>query len=296
MDGIDLSVGAGSVFGFLGPNGAGKSTTIKMLTTLIRPDSGDLSVFGIDALRFPLEVRRRIGVVLQQASYEPTLTVSGALEKYGMMWDVPAAERRRRAGRLLEEFDLSEIRGKRNDDLSMGQRRRVQVAREFMHDMDLLFLDEPTVGMDPAARRALLDSLRRRAKSGLTIFYTTHVLAEAEYICDEIAIIKGGRTVAAGSPESLKSRFGSGREVRIRVPSRDGRIPALLGGVDGCSVSVDAGTEIRVRPSGSNEALLRVLRVLGSHGIEIDNLSAAPANLEETFLRVVEEEPGAPGR
>ena len=135
-----LSVKKGQVFGFLGPNGAGKSTTIKLLTTLIKPSSGSLSILGIDAISNPLEIRSKIGVVLQQPSYEPTLSVEKSLDKYGMMWNIPKIERKKRMEQLLKDFDLVEIRKKRNEDLSIGQRRRVQVAREFMHDMELLLL------------------------------------------------------------------------------------------------------------------------------------------------------------
>jgi ABC-2 type transport system ATP-binding protein len=155
VDDLTLSVKSGQVFGFLGPNGAGKSTAIKLLTTLIPPSSGALSILGIDAVENPLQVRHKIGVVLQQPSYEPTLSVEKSLDKYGMMWNIPKAERKKRTEQLLKDFDLIEIRKKRNEDLSIGQRRRVQVAREFMHDMELLFLDEPTAGLDPNARRKL---------------------------------------------------------------------------------------------------------------------------------------------
>ena len=133
VDGINLDVRSGQVFGFLGPNGAGKSTTIKLLTTLIQPTSGSITILGTDAIKHPLKVRNRIGVVLQQPSYEPTLTVEKSLEKYGMMWNVDRKQRRDKVEELIESFDLQEIRKKKNEDLSIGQRRRVQVAREFMH-------------------------------------------------------------------------------------------------------------------------------------------------------------------
>ena len=165
-----LSVKKGQVFGFLGPNGAGKSTTIKLLTTLIRPSSGSLSILGIDAISNPLKIRSKIGVVLQQPSYEPTLSVEKSLDKYGMMWNISKTERKKRLEQLLKDFDLVEIRKKRNEDLSIGQRRRVQVAREFMHDMELLFLDEPTVGLDPEARRKLLDYLKNKVQNRFNNF------------------------------------------------------------------------------------------------------------------------------
>ena len=208
VDAIDLNVKSGQVFGFLGPNGAGKSTVIKLLTTLIQPNNGTISVLGINALQEPLKIRKKIGVVLQQPSYEPTLTVEKSLEKYGMMWNVDRRTRKKRTEELLQSFELTEIRKKRNEDLSIGQRRRVQVAREFMHDMDLLFLDEPTVGLDPSARRKLLDFLKNKVKdTGMTIFYTTHVLTEAEYLCDNIAIINNGKIITVDSPNELKNRI-----------------------------------------------------------------------------------------
>ncbi|MEM3173251.1 MAG: ABC transporter ATP-binding protein, partial [Candidatus Nitrosotenuis sp.] len=217
VDGIDLDVRSGSVFGFLGPNGAGKSTTIKLLTTLVPPTSGNIEILGINAVKHPLEVRKRIGVVLQQPSYEPNISVEKSLEKYGMMWNVERKTRIDRTEELIDVFDLGEIRKRKNEDLSIGQRRRVQVAREFMHDMDLLFLDEPTVGLDPSARRRLLDFLKNKAKTGLTIFYTTHVLTEAEYLCDEIAVLNRGRILAVDTPEQLKNTFGQQKTIKIRL-------------------------------------------------------------------------------
>src|SRR2546423_4516279 len=210
VDGIDLSVNFGRIFGFLGPNGAGKTTTIKLLTTLVAPTNGTINILGINAIRQPLDVRKKIGVVLQQPSYEPTLSVEKSLEKYGMMWNVERETRKDRVEELLSAFDLQEIRNMKNDDLSIGQRRRVQVAREFMHDMDLLFLDEPTVGLDPSARRGLLDFIKFHVKSGLTVFFTTHIMEEAEYLCDEIAIIDKGKIIDFDTPAGLKQKYGRG--------------------------------------------------------------------------------------
>src|SRR6478736_6485750 len=217
VDGIDLRVEKGKIFGFLGPNGAGKTTTMKLLTTLIPPSGGKMSILGIDAIKSPLEVRKKIGVVLQQPSYEPTLSVEKSLEKYGMMWNVDKKTRKNRVEELLVAFDLVDIRKKKNDDLSIGQRRRVQVAREFMHDMELLFLDEPTVGLDPSARRTLLDYIKNQVKSGLTVFFTTHIMEEAEYLCDEIAIIDKGRIIAFDTPTGLKQKYGVTKNIELRV-------------------------------------------------------------------------------
>ena len=284
-----LSVKKGQVFGFLGPNGAGKSTTIKLLTTLIRPSSGSLSILGIDAISNPLKIRSKIGVVLQQPSYEPTLSVEKSLDKYGMMWNISKTERKKRLEQLLKDFDLVEIRKKRNEDLSIGQRRRVQVAREFMHDMELLFLDEPTVGLDPEARRKLLDYLKNKVKTGLTIFYTTHILSEAEYLCDEIAIIDKGKILTVDSPDALKNRFGKEKTIKIHLLEKQSNISSLLLDIPDYEINFDTGTTIIIHSEQSELILLRVLKILNENNIDIEDLSAVPTNLEDIFLKMMRE-------
>jgi len=289
VDGIDLNIKSGQVFGFLGPNGAGKSTAIKLLTTLIPPTSGELTILGIDAKENPLQIRHKIGVVLQQPSYEPSLSVEKSLEKYGLMWDVPRKTRKKRVEELLSDFDLNDIRKKKTEDLSIGQRRRLQVAREFMHDMELLFLDEPTIGLDPSARRKLLDFLKRKVKEGLTIFFTTHVLTEAEYICDEIAIINKGKIIAVDSPDDLKNRFGRKKTIKIHLGQVNEKLPDLLSDVKDCKIDFNSGTNITINSDESELVLLKVLQILNSNSIVIEDLSAMPTNLEEIFLKVVDE-------
>ncbi|MCV0393598.1 MAG: ABC transporter ATP-binding protein [Nitrosopumilus sp.] len=284
---LQLSVKSGQVFGFLGPNGAGKSTMIKLLTTLIPPTTGSLSILGIDAVANPLQIRHKIGVVLQQPSYEPTLSVEKSLDKYGMMWNVPKHERKQRIEQLLIDFDLVEIRKKRNEDLSIGQRRRVQVAREFMHDMELLFLDEPTVGLDPSARRNLLDYLKNKVKTGLTIFYTTHILSEAEYLCDEIAIIDKGKILTVDSPDALKNRFGKEKTIKIHLLKKQNEIISLLSKISDCRIDFENGTNIIIHSKKSELVLLQVLRILNENNIDIEDLSAVPTNLEEIFLKMM---------
>jgi len=289
VDDLVISVKSGQVFGFLGPNGAGKSTTIKLLTTLIPPSSGSLSILGINAIKNPLQVRHKIGVVLQQPSYEPTLSVEKSLDKYGMMWNIPRTERKKRMEQLLKDFDLVEIRKKRNEDLSIGQRRRVQVAREFMHDMELLFLDEPTAGLDPGARRKLLDYLKNKVKKGLTIFYTTHILTEAEYLCDQIAIIDKGKIITVDSPDALKNRFGKEKTIKIHLLEKQSEISSLLSGIPDCNIDFDTGTNIIIHSEQSELVLLQVLKILNDNSIDIEDLSAVPTNLEEIFLNMVRE-------
>ena len=288
VEGLNLNVDAGKVFGFLGPNGAGKSTTIKLLTTLIPPTEGSVEILGINALENPLAIRKRIGVVLQQPSYEPTLSAEKSLEKYGVMWNVPKKERKEKLEELIEEFELSDFRRKKNEDLSIGQRRRVQVAREFMHDMDLLFLDEPTVGLDPTARRKLLDLIKKRVKKGLTVFYTTHVLTEAEYLCDEIAIINKGKVITVDSPGQMKNKFNHEKTIKIQISNDYPQIKDLLKEISDCKVESSSVTKIIIHSTQSEIILMKILKILNDNKISIEDLSAIPTSLEDIFLRVVE--------
>ena len=287
VDSIDLSVPTGKIFGFLGPNGAGKTTTIKLLTTLVPPTGGTIRILGMDAISNPLEVRKRIGVVLQQPSYEPTLSVEKSIEKYAMMWNVDKKLQKDRMEELLLAFDLQDIRKKKNDDLSIGHRRRVQVAREFVHDMDLLFLDEPTVGLDPSARRSLLDYIKKRVREGLTIFFTTHILEEAEYLCDEIAIINKGKIIAVDTPAELKNKFGREKTIKIRIDTIRKDLSVLLQGISDYQIDYNSGTTITIQSHGSENILLKILQILTVNKIPIEDLSVVPTSLEEIFLTMV---------
>ena len=288
VDGVDLQIESGQVFGFLGPNGAGKSTVIKLLTTLISPSNGEISVLGIDPTKHPLEIRKKIGVVLQQPSYEPTLSAEKSLDKYGMMWNIDKKIRKKRTEELLSAFGLEEIRKKKMDDLSIGQRRRVQVAREFMHDMELLFLDEPTVGLDPNARRKLLDFLKEQVtKSGLTIFYTTHVLSEAEYLCDNIAIINNGKIIAVDSPSELKNRFGHEKTIKIHISQVSDILQSKLSQIPECQINLEPEPTVIINSKNSEIVLMNILKILNETKTKINDLSAIPTNLEEIFLKVI---------
>ena len=287
VDSIDLSVPTGKIFGFLGPNGAGKTTTIKLLTTLVPPTGGTIRILGMDAISNPLEVRKRIGVVLQQPSYEPTLSVEKSIEKYAMMWNVDKKLQKDRMEELLLAFDLEDIRKKKNDDLSIGHRRRVQVAREFVHDMDLLFLDEPTVGLDPSARRSLLDYIKKRVREGLTIFFTTHILEEAEYLCDEIAIINKGKIIAVDTPAELKNKFGREKTIKIHIDTIRKDLSVLLQGISDYQIDYNSGTTITIQSHSSENILLKILQILTVNKIPIEDLSVVPTSLEEIFLTMV---------
>ncbi|MGI0012704.1 MAG: ABC transporter ATP-binding protein [Nitrososphaera sp.] len=291
VDGISFDVEYGRVFGFLGPNGAGKTTTIKVLTTLVRPTSGRVSIFGKEIVRHSREIRKRIGVVLQEPSFEANLTVERALELYGMMWRVPGEKRRDRARELVEKFDLSSFRNMKSDELSIGQRRRVQVAREFMHDMDLLFLDEPTLGLDPAARRSLLDYVKKHVQSGLTVFFTTHIMEEAEYLCNEIAIINKGKIIATDTPAGLKQKYGGVKAVEVKL--KDVQAQAVVQFIrpmlaDGSSIETPAEDTIRISSAEAQELLVRIIESLSRNSIQIESVSVSPPTLEEVFLAAID--------
>jgi ABC-2 type transport system ATP-binding protein len=270
VDGISFAVEYGRVFGFLGPNGAGKTTTIKVLTTLVHPTSGTVKIFDRDIVRHSREIRKRVGVVLQEPSFEANLTVERALELYGLMWGVPAEKRRDRARELTEKFDLISFRSMKNDDL--------------------LFLDEPTVGLDPAARRTLLNYVKKHVQGGLTVFFTTHIMEEAEYLCDEIAIINKGRIIATDTPAGLKQKYGGVKavEIKLKDPSAQS-IMRIIRPIAGSSSVVEAPAQdtIRISSAEAQEMLVKIIEALAKNGIQIESVSVNPPTLEEVFLTVI---------
>jgi ABC-2 type transport system ATP-binding protein len=206
--GIDLEVKAGEIFGFLGPNGAGKSTTISMLCTLLKPTAGTARVAGIDVVRDPARVRQRIGLVFQDPSLDDQLTGRENLEFHAFIYGVPADLRRARIDEMLELLQLSDRASSQVRTYSGGMKRRLEIARGMLHQPQVLFLDEPTLGLDPQTRRNIWTHLNDlRARTGITIFMTTHYMDEAEY-CDRIAIIDRGQIVALGTPDQLKAMVG----------------------------------------------------------------------------------------
>ncbi|NJO85665.1 MAG: ABC transporter ATP-binding protein [Synechococcaceae cyanobacterium RM1_1_27] len=207
---LSLSLPQGEVFALLGPNGAGKSTTIRMLTTLTLPSQGSAQVMGYDVVRQPLQVRQAIGVVLQQVTLEGSLTVWENLEFHGRMHHLPNSLRQERINRWLDYVRLADRRDSQVRTLSGGMKRRLQVARALLHEPQVLFLDEPTVGLDPQARRLLWEILRDLNRQGMTLLVTTHYMEEAEELCHRIGIMDAGTLIELGSPEQLRQRHGEG--------------------------------------------------------------------------------------
>jgi len=211
VDDVSFEVRRGEIFAFLGPNGAGKTTTIKMLTTLLRPTSGSLELDGLDPVRDREQVRKRIGVVFQDPSLDQDLTAWENLEIHGVLYGVPRKLRRERAAALLKDFELWERRDGQVKEFSGGMRRRLEIARGLLHTPKVLFLDEPTLGLDPQSRNQMWTQVKElNADESVTVFLTTHYMDEADRVADRIAVIDHGRIVAIGSPAELKERTGKG--------------------------------------------------------------------------------------
>lgn len=289
VDRISFDTKRAEVFGFLGPNGAGKTTTIKMLTTLLQPTSGQATVLGHDVRTQGRKIRERIGVVQQQDSFDQGLRAETSMDIYGLVWGVPKAERRRRIDELIQRFDMEEFRKTPCVDLSSGQRRRLQVAREFVHDMDLLFLDEPTVGLDAIVRRNVLDFFKQKVKDGLTIFFTTHILEEAEYLCDRIAVINHGKIVEVDTPQNLKRRFGSTKAVEFRLLEGSSKeLADRLGSLDTISnLAQDESGTYRATTSRPEAVIPEIYRAAERLGLTVSSIYIAETTLEDAFISLV---------
>lgn len=287
---VTLHVEKGEVFGFLGANGAGKTTTIRMLTTLTPPSSGKARVLGFDVQQESGSVRRRIGVVQQGESYEYSATVEEALDLYGLLWDIPKKARDERAEELLRVFQLEDHRKKAVQELSIGLRRRLQVAREFMHEMDLLFLDEPTVGLDPIARRHILEMIRENVRQGLTIFLTTQALDEAEQLCDRIAIIHGGRVVTTDTPDGLKERFGGVKTVEVSIDSgdRDSLVSSMTGVPGVSAVAPGPSGTVTVWTTDPSAAFNEIIRLGDELRLRLGSVTLREPDLEQAFINVIQ--------
>lgn len=291
VDSISFEVRKAEVFGFLGPNGAGKTTTIKMLTTLVPPTSGSARVLGFDLKTEGKKVRERIGVVQQQESFDQGLNVETSMDLYGLIWNVPKHTRRERIEQLIDGFGMQEFRRTSTFDLSTGQRRRLQVAREFVHDMDMLFLDEPTVGLDPIARRSALNYFKKQVSEGLTIFFTTHILEEAEYLCDRIAVINSGRIVAIDTPANLKRRFGTAKEVEFRLLEgvSSEMYEHLSGGPEISQLTLDQTAATYRAKTGKPEAVIpEIYQAAEKLGLHVSSIYIAETTLEDAFISMIE--------
>jgi ABC-2 type transport system ATP-binding protein len=281
--GVDIDVSPGELVGFLGPNGAGKTTTLRMLTTLLTPTAGTATVAGHDLRTDPAGVRRRIGYVGQSGGAGPDCRVRDELELQARLHGLTAAEAATRAGDLLEGLDLGEAAARVVQTLSGGQRRRLDVAMGLVHRPALLFLDEPSTGLDPQSRANLWQHIRRlHAEDGTTLFLTTHYLDEADALCDRILVIDRGRIVAAGTPDELKRRV-SGDLVVIGADSPDvvAGLAARLPGAD--ELAVDRAV-VRFRVPDGAGALPALLRGMDAAGVAPASVEVRRPSLDDVFL------------
>jgi ABC-2 type transport system ATP-binding protein len=292
LDGLSLTVPAGRVFGLLGPNGAGKSTTTKILTTLSKPTSGTATVAGFDIRREPDAVRRAIGYVSQGSSADPLLTATENLEIAARLRGMSAADSRSSARRLLDEFQLLEAAARPVSTFSGGMRRRLDVAAALVHRPGILFLDEPTTGLDPEARAAMWAEIRRLAgEESLTVVLTTHYMEEADRLADELLIVGRGRAVAQGSPEQLKAAL-HGDTLRVSLIEPDtARVREAVAGIRGLrDVVVEAagvdGTLV-ARSDDASAAVGIVIAALDAARIRFGQVAASHPTLDDVYLHFV---------
>jgi len=290
--GIDLSVARGEIFGFLGPNGAGKSTTISILCTLLRPTGGQATVAGFDVLRDPGAVRSRIGLVFQDPALDEQLTARENLDFHAFLYNVPRELRRERVAEVLAMVELTDRAGSKVFTFSGGMKRRLEIARGILHSPEVLFLDEPTRGLDPQTRRHIWDYLLElRRREGITIFMTTHYMDEAEY-CDRIAIIDMGRIVALGTPDELKA--GVGGDVITIATADNTAAAAEIGHRFNLTPAVDNGT-LRLEVSDGAAFVPRLVRELS---MPVTAVTLRRPSLDDVFLKLTgrairEEQAGA---
>ncbi|GAA0922924.1 daunorubicin resistance protein DrrA family ABC transporter ATP-binding protein [Virgisporangium aurantiacum] len=286
LDGFDLSVPAGTVYGLLGPNGAGKTTAVRILATLLRFDAGLARVAGFDVVRQPGEVRARIGLTGQYAAVDEILSGRQNLVLFGRLYHLSRRRARERADELLDQFGLTDAAGKSVQQYSGGMRRRLDLAASLILAPSVLFLDEPTTGLDPRSRNALWDAVRSLVTGGATVLLTTQYLDEADRLADRVSVVDSGRVVATGTPDELKSTIGGDRvEVVVRSSDDVQRAASLLERVG--SGSIDLDLELRrlsVPVRDRAAALMGVVRALDDAGIPVEDVALRRPTLDEAFL------------
>lgn len=289
LDGMSLTIKAGEVFGLLGPNGAGKSTAIKILTTLARPDSGSAEVAGHDVLRHPDRVRRAIGVVAQRSGTDPTASGRDNLMLQGHLYGLGGAALRRRVSTLLERFGLAEAAGRAVSTYSGGMQRRLDVALGLVHQPQVLFLDEPTTGLDPEARSALWQEITQLSTGeGLTILLTTHYLEEADRLAHRLAIVDNGRVVVDGTPDELKGELaGDAVHVELRSGPDETLVRRAIGAVPGVGEVSLNGRRLSARVGDGAAAVPGVLTALERAGAPAAAVTVARPSLDDVYLRHV---------
>ncbi|GAA2516947.1 ATP-binding cassette domain-containing protein [Winogradskya humida] len=293
VDGVDLQVPRGTVYGLLGPNGAGKTTVVRMLATLLRPDGGTARVFGHDVAKEPDAVRSRVSLTGQYASVDEDLTGTENLVLLARLLGHRRPAARARAAQLLEAFGLTEAATRQVKKYSGGMRRRIDIAASILNTPDLLFLDEPTTGLDPRSRNQVWEIIREVVAHGTTVLLTTQYLDEADRLAGRIAVIDHGKVIAEGTPGSLKASIGAGTvHVRLRDPGRRPEAVSLIAATLDTPVQLDSDPVALTAPAASAEQAARALGALAGAGILVDDFSLGQPSLDEVFLALTAQ--GAP--
>ncbi len=285
VDGVDLQVATGSIYGVLGPNGAGKTTAIRMLATLLRPDAGSARIFGHDVVKEPQIVRQLIGVTGQYASVDESLSATENLVIFSRLLGLGRAESRRKAADLLDEFGLTEAAKRPLKHFSGGMRRRLDLAASLIAQPPLIFLDEPTTGLDPRTRNQMWDTIRRLVGSGSTVLLTTQYLEEADQLADRVAVIDHGRVVAEGTVDELKSSIGSSSlHLRVENPQQIMVARQTVERVLRVQAAVSAEAAKITAPMGNADEVTDLLIALRAAGIPLSEMSVQKPTLDEVFL------------
>lgn len=292
LDGVSLDVEQGVVHGLLGPNGAGKTTLIRVLATLLRPSSGSVEVAGVDVLTDPTAARARIGLAGQFAAVDAYLTGRENVEMVGRLYGLPGGEARRRAGEVLERIGLQADADRRVSTYSGGMRRRLDLAASLVGRPQVMFLDEPTTGIDPRSRKDVWELIVDLVEQGTTVLLTTQYLEEADRLADRIAVIDHGRIVTEGTADELKARVaGAVLEVRVAPEDRD-RAAAILAGVVGEQPTTDpSGAALRMPAREGTATLVAAVRALDAAGIDPEDVALQRPSLDDVFLAVTGDAP-----
>ncbi len=286
LDGVSLTVPEGTVLGLLGPNGAGKTTTVRILTTLLRPDAGFATVSGYDVVKQSRDVRSIIGLSGQYAAVDENLTGWENLYMFGRLYELPKAKTRERVGELLEQFNLSDAGDRTIKTYSGGMRRRLDLAGALIGDPQVLFLDEPTTGLDPRSRLAMWEVIRGLVNAGTTLLLTTQYLEEADELADRIAVVDTGKIIAEGTADELKTQVGGERvEITLEDAGRIEDARRLLSAVSTGEVEVEPRTKRIISPTqGGSKRLLEAARILDDEGIEVEDIGLRRPSLDDVFL------------
>ena len=300
LDGLDLDAREGTILGVLGPNGAGKTTAVRIFTTLTRPDAGTATVAGIDVVRHPEHVRKRVGVAGQYAALDEVLTGRENLEMVGRLYRRRGADVKARARSLLDRFELAEAANRPVKTYSGGMRRRLDLGAALMAEPEVIFLDEPTTGLDPRARLSMWDLIEELARGGTTLLMTTQYLEEADRLADDIAVIDHGRVIARGTASELKRLIGGERlEITVREGHDLAEAARLLEAMGEGEARVDAETRhVSVAVTSHDGVLTRAIRELDRAGVEVDDAGFRRPTLDEVFLMLTgrpAEDPSAEG-